>query len=261
MKTYAQLNKFLGKADARLIDVKIELRAERNPNGTIAVRLGDKTLVKFGREKEVTLSSGGERTPKILKLLRKFSPYEILPVKGQWFVPHDNGYHVRTTFGLKSGYIFVDGMYITENYAEPGIRFDIYEINEARNRIKRYSSKFINALTKPSYPGPITLEQCRCVYCAIKVNKSGTLGELDPRHLNTHVAYNEFIIPLLCRAVEKAAPSHHDDAIIALDKYMDRPKKQLYAPNITLVERKLLMGILRNYLLVSLNYPITTNGI
>jgi hypothetical protein len=261
MKTYAQLNKFLGKANARLIDVKSGLRAERNPNGSIAVRLGDKTLVKFGREKEVTLSSGGERTPRMLKLLKTFSPHNILLAKGQWFLQHEMGYYTRLATGPTEGYLFKDGMCITDNGAEPSYQFDSHQITEERNRIKRYTSRFISALTAPHYPGPVSLEQCRCPYCAIKVNKGGTLGELDPRHLHTHVLHNEFIVPLLCRAVEKAAPNHHDDAVIALDKYMDRPKKQGYAPNITPAERKLLMGILRNYLLQSLNYPITTNGI
>lgn len=264
MKTYAQLDKFLGKADARLIDVKTGLRAERNPNGTVAVRLGDKTLVKFGSErtgKEVILSSGGERTPRMLKILKTFSPFDILPIRGQWFVVHKGGYPTRAPSGLTVGYLLTDGMQITADGADPSDRFDIYRIAEDRTRISRFSKKFIDAITKSHYPGPVSLEQCACVYCAVKVNKSGMLGELDPRHLRTHLAYNEFIVPLLCRAVERSAPNHHDDAVIALDKFMDRPAKQAYAPNITTAERKLLLGILRNYILVSLNYPITTNGI
>jgi hypothetical protein len=257
MKTFAELNRYIGKADARLINPREGLSAVRNPNDSVSITLGNNAIIRFGTHGELTLNTYGQLFPKMLRLFNTYTPLEITLQDRQWFVVHRNG---RLSAGsVRRGWQYQDGFSIDMRgeVEEPyRVRFDPWQYREEHDRVIDYARAFVKALSSVVTP-VISFKNSSCPHCSILVDNRVTLGELDPTHLRDHIQRMRFLIPLLCRAVEKSSPRHRNKAVLTLDKYMASKTVIRY----TALEKKRLTGILKNYILLELKYPITTNGI
>lgn len=272
MKTYAALNKALGNSRERILEPRAKVKALRNEDKSITVWMDTVPIVHHEEGGAFTLKSGEVRTPRLIRLLNKYSPLHIITIQGAWFLEYKDAPFVMYK-GRKEirGSRFFDGCGMTA----AGVAIGVERYNSPaslaveRKRIKQYAVKFIEVLaalpTKNPYEAVISLKDSGCAFCTVRVNKETTLGEvaLPAQHRDSHIVMHyrstEYPIALLCRAVERADTSHRDAAVTALDRFMKKKAKEKVAW--TPAQKKLLSTILMNYMLVQRHFALTTSGI
>jgi hypothetical protein len=273
MKTYAALNKALGNSRERILEPRAKVRALRNEDKSITVWMGTIPIVHHQPDGAFTLKSGDVRTPRLIRLLNKYSPVHIITIQGVWFLEYKDGPFV-TYKGRKEirGYRFFEGIEQSASgvVLNRGDRYmSVESLKLERRRIKTYAFKFIEVLAAQPTSNPwdivTSLKDSGCAFCTVRVNKDTTLGEvaLPVQHRDSHIVNhyrsNEYPLALLCRAVERADTSHRDAAVAALDKFMKKKAKEKVAW--TALQKKLLSTILMNYMLVQRHFALTTSGI
>jgi len=169
-------------------------------DGTLGVRLHSTVILKAKPDGSVWLDSGGWRTPTTKERLNRYLKqigWRVNQENRVWYL--DKGYWSDPE---RESHPFGDGMTIHPDGKVTGEGPDPKAQTKLKNRIRRYTTRYMEALLKGEVPPP---DNGDCFFCRMReVSTHIPLGEhtKDTSHLINHMEESYYVPSLLSRATE-----------------------------------------------------------
>jgi hypothetical protein len=187
MTNYTEATTKLGNRTRRKLENNTYL--EQIDQETIGVKLHNTFVVKYHKNGNCTLDSGGWKTVTTKDRINKYSPVRIYQKKGLWFVDETTLYQDKMIL-LPTGE--TQG---TEPYQKKAQ-------NKLTRQIGQYAKDYVAALYKGEIPAPSGGD---CWLCSLVDTEGRSWGESmhDPSHIISHMEEKYYVPTLIHRAVKR----------------------------------------------------------
>lgn len=184
MKSFTEAVEKLGTRNSRKLANNTYL--EKQPDGTIAVRLHSTNVVIYSPDGTITLNSGGWRTPTTKDRINTYSPLLVSQERGIWYV--------GKTYWDKAA-TFADGLTYKDGVIS-GAGEAPKKQEALRKRVQKFARTYIQKLGAGEIPAPSGGD---CWLC---------LGKMSGDHILSHIDEGYYVPTLIVNAFKDlgAAP-------------------------------------------------------
>jgi len=151
------------------------------------IRLHNTDIIRRLPNDTIILSSGGWKTSTTKDRINSFLPYKIIQIKGNWYISIEGNRE-----------LFYDGITIQRNQIISKNSISLDDVLILKNRIKKYSDDFVNALDKGEISQP---SKGDCFYCQF-VDSETKQPIKSTDHYLSHFEESYFVPSLLIAAIE-----------------------------------------------------------